>query len=155
MHIPISRRTALRASGVALSLPLLDVMNPALGFERAEQPKRMVLICNALGLYPSVAVPEDAWKRLRKHGVPRTAQGTPKRLHAVFRPVTSGSEWQGAARYGNDLSDGGDQSRAGQVSGIRFRWIRWPRCTSDTPRGFHRSRWGATLGKVSRTTAMV
>ena len=51
MHIPISRRTALRASGVALSLPLLDVMNPALGFERAEQPKRMVLICNALGLY--------------------------------------------------------------------------------------------------------
>ena len=51
MHIPISRRTALRASGVALSLQLLDVMNPALGFEGAEQPKRMVLICNALGLY--------------------------------------------------------------------------------------------------------
>ena len=57
MHTPISRRTALRASGVALSLPLLDVMNPALGFERAEQPKRMVMICNALGLYPPSLFP--------------------------------------------------------------------------------------------------
>ena len=59
MHTPISRRTALRASGVALSLPLLDVMNPALGFERAEQPNRMVLICNALGLYPPSLFPKS------------------------------------------------------------------------------------------------
>lgn len=58
MHTPISRRTALRASGVALSLPLLDVMNPAFGFERAPQPKRMVLICNALGLYPPSLFPK-------------------------------------------------------------------------------------------------
>ena len=57
MHTPISRRTVLRASGVALSLPLLDVMNPAFGFDRAEQPKRMVLICNALGLYPPSLFP--------------------------------------------------------------------------------------------------
>lgn len=58
MHTPISRRTALRASGVALSLPLLDVMYPAVGFDRAEQPKRMVLICNALGLYPPSLFPK-------------------------------------------------------------------------------------------------
>lgn len=58
MHTPISRRTALRASGVALSLPLLEVMNPAFGFERAPQPKRMVLICNALGLYPPSLFPK-------------------------------------------------------------------------------------------------
>ena len=58
MHTPISRRTVLRASGVALSLPLLDVMNPVFGFERAEQPKRMVLICNALGLYPPSLFPK-------------------------------------------------------------------------------------------------
>ncbi|MCR9294899.1 MAG: DUF1552 domain-containing protein [bacterium] len=57
MHTPISRRSVLRASGVALSLPLLDVMNPVFGFERAEQPKRMVLICNALGLYPPSLFP--------------------------------------------------------------------------------------------------
>ena len=58
MHTRISRRTALRASGVALSLPLLDVMNPALGFERAAPPKRMVLICNALGLFPAALFPK-------------------------------------------------------------------------------------------------
>jgi hypothetical protein len=60
MHTPISRRTALRAFGVALSLPLLDVMNPAFGFERAEQPKRMVLICNALGLFPASLFPKTS-----------------------------------------------------------------------------------------------
>jgi len=60
MHNPISRRTALRASGVALSLPLLDVMNPAIAFEHAEQPKRMVLICNALGLYPPSLFPKTS-----------------------------------------------------------------------------------------------
>ena len=60
MHTPISRRTALRASGVALSLPLLDVMNPTFGFERAEQPKRMVLICNALGLFPASLFPKTS-----------------------------------------------------------------------------------------------
>ena len=58
MHTPILRRTALRASGVALTLPLLDVMNPAFGFDGAEQPKRMVLICNTLGLYSPSLFPK-------------------------------------------------------------------------------------------------
>ena len=62
MHTPISRRTALRASGVALSLPLLDVMNPAFGFERPKQPKRMVLICNALRLLPDALFPKTTGK---------------------------------------------------------------------------------------------
>ncbi|HBV65611.1 MAG TPA: hypothetical protein DEF45_21610, partial [Rhodopirellula sp.] len=60
MHKPISRRSALRATGVALSLPLLDAMNPALGFEAARQPERMVLICNALGLYPQSLFPKTS-----------------------------------------------------------------------------------------------
>ena len=60
MHKPISRRLALRATGVALSLPLLDAMNPALGFEAARQPERMVLICNALGLYPQSLFPKTS-----------------------------------------------------------------------------------------------
>ena len=58
MHTPISRRSALRATGVALSLPLLDAMNPAIGFEAGRQPERMVLICNALGLYPQSLFPK-------------------------------------------------------------------------------------------------
>ena len=62
MHTPISRRTALRATGVALSLPLLDAMHPALGKEPEEPPKRMVLICNALGLLPASLFPKSAGK---------------------------------------------------------------------------------------------
>ncbi len=58
MHRPISRRTALRASGVALSLPLLDVMNPTFGFEPKEPPKRTVLISSALGLLPEALFPK-------------------------------------------------------------------------------------------------
>ncbi len=58
MHRPISRRTALRASGVALSLPLLDVMNPTFGFEPKDPPKRMVLISSALGLLPEALFPK-------------------------------------------------------------------------------------------------
>lgn len=60
MHTPISRRTALRAAGAALSLPLLDAMNPTFGLEPAEPPKRMVLICNALGLYPPSLFPKTS-----------------------------------------------------------------------------------------------
>ncbi|MEE2934464.1 MAG: DUF1552 domain-containing protein [Planctomycetota bacterium] len=60
MHKPISRRSALKTAGVALALPLLDVMNPAVGFERSEQPKRMVTICNTLGLYPPSLFPKKA-----------------------------------------------------------------------------------------------
>ena len=51
MHTPISRRAALKASGIAIALPFLESMNPALGREQAAPPKRMVLICNALGLH--------------------------------------------------------------------------------------------------------
>src|ERR1700722_16063277 len=46
-----SRRTFLRASGVALALPLLEAMRPA--FSRAAAPptpRRMFGICNNLGL---------------------------------------------------------------------------------------------------------
>ncbi|MGB8166012.1 MAG: DUF1552 domain-containing protein [Chthoniobacteraceae bacterium] len=50
----VSRRTFLRASGVALALPLLDAMMPA--FSRAAaaapKPRRMLGVCNNLGLLP-------------------------------------------------------------------------------------------------------
>lgn len=59
MHSPISRRTALKASGIAIALPLLEAMNPAIGRELATPPKRMVFICNTLGLHPPSLFPED------------------------------------------------------------------------------------------------
>ncbi len=60
MHTPISRRTVLRVAGAALSLPLLEVMNPSIGFEPGEQPKRMLMICNALGLLPGALFPKTS-----------------------------------------------------------------------------------------------
>ena len=46
----ISRRTILRGSGVALCLPWLESMNPALAAAKDSTPRRMVAICNNLGL---------------------------------------------------------------------------------------------------------
>jgi len=57
---PLDRRTFLRASGVAVALPLLESMSPALARAAAEAPKRMVTICNALGLYSASWFPGTA-----------------------------------------------------------------------------------------------
>ncbi len=52
---PLDRRTFLRASGVALALPMLESMTPRLAHAAAGGPRRMVNICNTLGLY------KEAW----------------------------------------------------------------------------------------------
>ena len=56
----VSRRQFLRASGVGLALPLLDAMLPA--FSRAASappPRRMLGICNNLGLIPDNFFPAE------------------------------------------------------------------------------------------------
>jgi hypothetical protein len=58
MPAPINRRTALKASGLAIALPFLESMNPAMGRERVAPPKRMVLICSTLGLHPPSLFPK-------------------------------------------------------------------------------------------------
>ena len=63
MAIPkLSRRTFLRASGVAVALPALNAMRPrsAAGAERAEEPRRMVAICAPLGIHTPFLFPEKA-----------------------------------------------------------------------------------------------
>ena len=60
MHTPISRRAVLKASGIAIALPLLESMNPAFGGESMTPPKRMVLICNTLGLHPPSLFPNES-----------------------------------------------------------------------------------------------
>ncbi len=60
MHHPISRRAALKASGIAIALPLLESMKPAIGQEQVAPPKRMVLICNALGLHAPSLFPKTS-----------------------------------------------------------------------------------------------
>ncbi len=60
MTIPVDRRTFLRASGVALALPMLESMHPALARAQAASPKRMVNICSTLGLYSDSWFPKTA-----------------------------------------------------------------------------------------------
>ena len=65
---PIHRRQILRGTGVALALPLLEVMTPAFssntfGSERrAAAPKRMLAVCNNLGLLPDRFFPNENGK---------------------------------------------------------------------------------------------
>ena len=63
----LHRRTLLRGVGVALSLPLLDAMMPAIAtssssghFDATNPPRRMLGICNNLGLLPEKFFPQAA-----------------------------------------------------------------------------------------------
>jgi len=58
----ISRRTVLRAAGVSLALPLLDVVKPVRAAEKASVPRRMIAICTPLGLHPQAFFPGKAGK---------------------------------------------------------------------------------------------
>lgn len=65
-RIPVNRREVLRAGGVALSLPFFEAMTPALssatfGAEKpADTPRRMLAVCNNLGLLPDRFFPDQA-----------------------------------------------------------------------------------------------
>jgi hypothetical protein len=56
----LSRRTFLRAAGVSLALPLLEVQ--AIGAPAPKTPRRMVCINTPLGLHPAAFFPEKAGK---------------------------------------------------------------------------------------------
>jgi len=57
----LSRRTVLRAAGVAMSLPFLDAMNPAFAASiRGPKARRFVGVSLALGLHAPNLVPENA-----------------------------------------------------------------------------------------------
>lgn len=56
----VDRRTFLRASGVAVALPMLESMSPTLARAAVESPKRMVTICCTLGLYSDSWFPKAA-----------------------------------------------------------------------------------------------
>jgi len=59
---PLSRRTFLRGTGVALALPWLDAMHPAFGASAPEVPRRMVAIQTNMGILPQFFFPEKAGK---------------------------------------------------------------------------------------------
>jgi hypothetical protein len=64
---PVSRRQLLRAAGVALSLPLLDAAAPARPDPgpAGGKPRRLLAVCNNLGLLPDQFFPETAGKDYR------------------------------------------------------------------------------------------
>jgi hypothetical protein len=64
---PLSRRRFLRQAGIALSLPLLDSMRPVFAGSATRaaaaldgKPRRMLAICNNLGLLPELFFPQNA-----------------------------------------------------------------------------------------------
>jgi hypothetical protein len=59
-HRALSRRQFLRGTGVALALPLLEAMLPSFvrASSRPSEPRRILAICNNLGLLPEKFFPE-------------------------------------------------------------------------------------------------
>jgi len=62
MTMLFNRRRFLRASGVALALPLLESLEPALARGAAPEPLRMVAICTNLGLLEKNFFPASSGK---------------------------------------------------------------------------------------------
>lgn len=60
MHRPMDRRTTLKAAGITLALPSLELMTPTFASEAEPAPRRLVFICTALGLYPPNLWPKTA-----------------------------------------------------------------------------------------------
>jgi hypothetical protein len=57
----LSRRAMLRASGVAIGLPLLDAMTPACAARPATAPpQRMIAICTNMGILPNYFFPKTS-----------------------------------------------------------------------------------------------
>ena len=59
MKTKLSRRSILRASGISIALPFLEAMQHASGAQVQDAPKRMLLICNTLGLHPPSLFPKQ------------------------------------------------------------------------------------------------
>jgi len=60
MRAPIHRRQFLRGAGVALGLPFLDAMRPAFAAGKEDVPRRMLAVCNNLGLLDTKFFPKQA-----------------------------------------------------------------------------------------------
>ncbi|MFO0823206.1 MAG: DUF1552 domain-containing protein [Gemmataceae bacterium] len=59
---PLSRRTFLRGSGIAMALPFLDAMRPAFAADKVEVPRRMVALETNMGILPQFFFPEKDGK---------------------------------------------------------------------------------------------
>ena len=98
----LSRRTFLRGAGVALSLPLLDAMVPAVGADRltARPPRRMIAVQTNTGILPQNFFPTDTGRNYTLtplSALPRSIQGPHDRLQ---RRLSSGRRRRPTRRRG-------------------------------------------------------
>src|SRR5262245_8324395 len=94
---PMNRRTFLRSAGVAIGLPMLDAMLPASAQEaqRAEAPRRMVLVGRPLGMYTPTFFPEQPGANYEPSRYLRLLQ--PHKEH--FTVISGMSHKYGAGHY--------------------------------------------------------
>ena len=112
----VDRRTFLRASGVAMGLPLLESMAPALARAAAvEAPRRLVTICSTLGLYSSSWFPKTAGVGYEATEYLRLIDGHRSR-YTLFSGF-SHEEQSGRQPHnsGDHVADGGAAPRARRV----------------------------------------
>lgn len=66
LRTPLSRRAMLKGVGVTLALPLLDAMQPVLAQPKpAAKPRRMLAICNNLGLLADQFFPQGVGREYK------------------------------------------------------------------------------------------
>ena len=119
MFKPLSRRTMLRATGVALGLPALECMTPVIAAQKpSEEPLRMVSICFELSLHPPNLIPEKAGRDyelplylqplsdLRNNFtiISGTSHPDVDGGHAASKSWLTGAPHPGAANFRNSIS---------------------------------------------------
>lgn len=113
--IPLNRRTFLRASGVAIALPLLDAMMPVVSAESRSQsvaPRRMVLVALPLGMYAPNFFPETTGRNY-----------VPSRYLKSLEPHRNQfTVFSGMSHH----HPTGHHSHNGLMSGVPKEWIRSP-----------------------------
>ncbi len=131
----ISRRTLLRGAGVAVALPALDCMTPALAADQPVQrePRRMVAINMGLSFYPPNLIPEtpgrdyettrylEPLSDLRNDFTVISGTSHPEvdGGHAAYNSWLTGAPHPGAANFINSISI--DQLAARQI-GLQTRF---------------------------------
>lgn len=136
----LSRRTFLRASGVAIGLPFLDAMRPASAESKPAlgQPSRMVLIGQPLGLYGPNFFPEQTGRDYAPSRYLKRLDGHRDRL-TVFSGMSH--------RYG-----AGHYAEVGLFTGVPPEFIR----ENDIKNGISLDQEAAShLGKQTRYASLI
>ena len=101
----LDRRTFLRASGVALALPMLESMTPTVAHAAATGPRRMVNICNTLGLYREAWFPKTAGAGYETTEYLSLLEKHRSELHSVHGLLARGPDGTAAAQLGGHVPD--------------------------------------------------